>query len=437
MYRLTPLKTYALDRVYEDPRCVERMERILKAIDRDPGEVVRITDENLPEVTGELAGLWPPDTVPAGQTRTFMRPLVFTTMDLAYNRRDLGPLMQRLPEAAVKQDVERIYGHLTTAIDQHPHNLDRKNNCVCWPTYNFGTMAGCPHGCKYCGAGRDGRFLTVALNLEEYMEKIVVPVIEANPWNKVFRMILNGADLISLEPEYGLHALFAETLARYEDRWGHFHTASSNVEWLADVPHKDRLVGVWSVTCEAVTQDIEPGTGHAVDRIEAARKCQEMGIPVRFKFKPIIPVKNWQAEYKWIIEQLFRRTQPESVGFCLYIWNTYESMVRALDPELLDPECLEAAKGAQEKMQGVRTGPFPHETRKSIYRFFIQQARRWDSEVPLYVSTESREMWDELKDELGQDPRSYICGCSSVATPGRRLALSPGLRYSTYHPTPV
>ena len=46
-------------------------------------------------------------------------------------------------------------------------------------------------------------------------------------------------------------------------------------------------------------------------------------------------------------------------------------------------------------------------------------------------------MWDELKDELGQDPRSYICACGSAAAPGRRLALSLGFRYSTYHPTPV
>ena len=85
----------------------------------------------------------------------------------------------------------------------------------------------------------------------------------------------------------------------------------------------------------------------------------------------------------------------------------------------------------------MRTGPFPHEVRNEIYRFFIREVRRWDRDVLLYVSTETREMWDELKDELGQDPRSYLCGCSSVAVPGRRLALSPGFRYSTYNPTPV
>ena len=437
MYRLTPTKVYVLDRVQDDQRCVTRMERMLDALGRKPAGVVCITEKNLPGVVGELATLWPPDTVPPDHVRSFMRPLVFTTMDLSFNRPDLQPLLDRCPPGTSPDIVKKIYGHMTTAIDQHPHNLDQRNNCVCWPTYNFGTMSGCPHGCLYCGYGREGKFIAIALNIEEYMEKVVRPVIEANPWNKVFRMILEGADLIAFEPEYGLHDLFTRTLAQYEDRWGHFHTASSNVEWMADLPHRDRLVGVWSVTCEAVARDIEPGTGRAIDRIEAARKCQEMGIPVRYKFKPVIPVRNWREEYAWIIEQALKRTKPESVGFCLYIWNTYESMAKSLDLALLDPECVEAARAARDEMKGMRTGPFPHQVRKEIYRFFIREVRRWDKDVLLYVSTETREMWDELKDELGQDPRSYICGCGSAAVAGRRLALSPGFRYSTYNPTPV
>ena len=64
MYPLTPLRTYALDRIYEDPRCVERMERILDAIGQRPDEVVRITEAHIADVVAELAALWPPDSVP-------------------------------------------------------------------------------------------------------------------------------------------------------------------------------------------------------------------------------------------------------------------------------------------------------------------------------------------------------------------------------------
>jgi len=431
------MKVYALDRVQDTPGCTERMERMLNAIGYPTEDVFWITDETLPDAVSELGQLWPPEEVPEGRVRSFMRPLVFTTIDLSAKRPDLKPKRERCPEGTSLGTLNDIHGHFTTAIDQHPHVRDQKENCVCWPTYNFGTVYGCPHGCLYCGAGRTRKFLSIGLNLEDYMEKVVGPVIEANPWNKVFRMILSGSDLIAFEPEYGLHDLFARKLAEYEGRYGHFHTASWNTEWMADLEHKDRLVGVWSTTCEAVARDIEPGTGKAIDRIEGARKCQEMGIPVRYKFKPIIPVKNWREEYASIIKQMLERTQPESVGFCLYIWNTCDTLTKTIDPDLLDPDCLKAARDAVDDMKGKRTGPFPHAVRKEIYQFMISEVRRWDKDTLLYVSTETREMWDELRDELGQDPAHYVCACSSVAVPGRKLALSPGFRYSTYHPTPL
>jgi hypothetical protein len=436
MYKLTPIKVYMLDRVQDDPRCVTRMERILSAINLDSKDVVCITEDNLPEVATELRNLWPPETVPEGYIRSYMRPLVFTTQELGH-RRDLKPLLRKCPEGTPLSFLNNIYGYMTNAVDQHPHQRDQQDNCVCWPTFNFGTMIGCPHGCLYCGSGRGGKFLTIGLNLEDYMEKVVGPVIETYPWNKVFRMILNGADLMAFEPEYGLFDLFTRKLAQYEDRYGHFHTGGANVEWLADLPHKDRLVGVWSTTCDFVARNIEPGSGPAAERFKAGGKCQDMGIPARYKFKPIIPVVNWQEEYAKAIEQALTFSKPESIGFCMYIWNTYDSLVNTIPQEYLDPECLEAAREASDKMKGLRSGPFPHETRAEIYRFMINEVRKWDKDVLLYVSTETREIWNELKDELGQDPRTYICACSSVAVPGKRLSLSPGFKYSTYHPTPV
>lgn len=437
MYPLTPLKVYVLDRAGDDPVCAARMERMLNGLGRKPDRVVCITEKNLPEVVAELAGLWPPATVPPGAVRSYCRPLVFTTIDLSARRPDLAPLLERCPPGTSPGTLAKIYGHFTIAVDQHPHQRDQEKDMVCWPTFNFGTMCGCPHGCTYCGDGREGKFIAVGLNLEEYMEKVVGPVIELYPWNKVFRMILNGADLITFEPEYGLHELFARKLAQYEGRWGHFHTSSSNVEWMADLPHRDRLVGVWSTSCEAMARDFEPGAGPVSRRVEAMRKCQEMGLPVRVKFKPVIPVRNWRQEYASIIELALTRLRPESMGFGMYMWQTCEQMCRSLAVDLLDPACVEAARQSAAEMKGVTTGPFPHEVRKEIYRHLIREARRWDKDIPLYISTESRRMWDDLKDELGQDPRCYICGCSSVAVPGRKLALSPAFRYSTYHPTPL
>ncbi|MCM8817515.1 MAG: radical SAM protein [Candidatus Omnitrophica bacterium] len=436
MYFLSPVKVFVFDRIYNDKLCIKRLERILDALANSPKLTV-FNESNILDVFAELENLWPSINIASRVPVTFTRPLVFTTMEFRSPGFDFMKLQEKCSSDTARRYLKLILGYMTTAIDQHPHMRDRENNCVCWPTYNFGTIAGCSHGCLYCGEGREGKFLTIALNLEEIMEKVVRPIIENNPWNRVFRMILSGADLITFEPEYGLFEIFSETLSYYPGRYGYFHTSSCNVDWLANIKHRDRLIGVWSVSCESVAEKFELGTGRYTDRFDAAKRCQDMGIPVRYKFKPVIPVKNWRQEYASAIEYALKKTQPESIGFCVYMWNTYDSMVSTLPVDVMDPECLEAAKNSAQQMKGKVYGPFPHEIRKKIYQHLIREVRRHSKEVLLYISTETREMWDELKGELGQDPRSYICGCGSLAIPGRKLDANPGLRYSTYHSAPI
>jgi len=103
-----------------------------------------------------------------------------------------------------------------------------------------------------------------------------------------------------------------------------------------------------------------------------------------------------------------------------------------MDLELLDPGYVAAMESAEEEMKGAHTGPFPPDVRKEIYRFFIREVRRWDKKVPIYLCTESREMWDEMESEVGQSKRAFMCGCGPVTIPGKGLVLSPRMRYTTY-----
>jgi len=181
-----------------------------------------------------------------------------------------------------------------------------------------------------------------------------------------------------------------------------------------------------------VAHHLEPGSASPAARFDAGGRLNAMGVPVRPKFKPIIPVRGWRDEYTRAIGEMFERSRPESVGLCVIMWMDVDTLKKKIDPTHLDPVLLQAAEAAAPQMQEVVTGPYPHEARKEIYRHFIREIRKHDAEVPIYVSTESREMWDDLAEELGQNPSTFFCGCSSVALPGRKLALSGALRYSTY-----
>ncbi len=126
--------------------------------------------------------------------------------------------------------------------------------------------------------------------------------------------------------------------------------------------------GVWSATCDTVAQIIEPGAGKAIDRIEAARKCREMGVPVRIKFKPMIPVRDWRREYAEVIEQTVKRAKHESIGFCVIMWMDIDGLAACFDLDVLDPDFDAAARAASDRMKGVRVGPFPLEVRREVYQ---------------------------------------------------------------------
>jgi spore photoproduct lyase len=432
MYQLKPFQTYLLDTVRSDPDAMRRVADILHACEI-PMDEVRVFDrDSAPMVVREISQ-WSPEKASDEMPWQHQRALVFTRMQIEASDPP-SALTEDLPADVSAGQLQHVLGYITAVRNTHAPESDREKNMVCWNTRDFGLMVGCPHGCQYCGVGRNAKMTAMAMNVEEYMDKVVGPTIEANPAQKCFRLIGWGADIATYEPEYGAFAAFLTKLSAYENRYGYFHTAGDNVDWIEHVPHRDRLIGVWSLTCESAGRLIEPGSPSASERIEAARRCQQFDVPVRFKFKPMIPVRNWREEYASVIERIFERTRPESLGFCVLMWMSYEEMDERIDLNVLDPALVEEARRAADDLRGMRTGPFPHEARARVYRFLIDEIRKHDEDVPIYISTESREMWDELAEKLGQNPRHFVCGCNPIEAPGPRMVPSGRITRSTYLP---
>ena len=430
MYHLRPWIIYVLDSALRDPDSRTRIERILKALGKEESDVAVFTREQAHDVARKIAS-WPGGSGRSDICPQHERALIFTRIVIDQNADD-DPMLANRPEDVSEGILKAALGNLQLIRDTHPPAYDEAEDVVCWNTQDFGLMLGCPHGCHYCGMGKDSTFIAIGANVQEYVDKVVGPVIEKHPGQKCFRLLGWAADIITFEPEYGAFEAFLAKLSEYEDRYGYFHTAGDNVDWVRSVPHRDRLIGVWSLTCDSAAALIEPGSPSVVARIEAARRCLEWGVPVRFKFKPMIPVRNWREEYARAIEMVFARTRPESVGFCVLMWMSFDELEKKIDLNLLDPEYVAAARQAAGALREVRTGPFPHHVRAEIYRFLIEEARKYDKRIPLYISTESREMWDELSDQLGQNPRTFICGCNPIEAPGPRMIPSEHLCVSTY-----
>ena len=159
------------------------------------------------------------------------------------------------------------------------------------------------------------------------------------------------------------------------------------------------------------------------ERIEAGRRCQEAGYHVRYRFSPIVPVRNWREEHREMIEELFASVKPDVITFESIRFMDYAAMVADFGEDLLDPVFLEAMKPtAGVKVQSGEEVPI--EYRVELYRFIIEELERVGPETPYAFCREQRSTWDLFEAELsrhGQGPDRYVCNCGPDSAPGNPL----------------
>mgnify|MGYP006301537647 CR=1 FL=1 len=210
MYDLKPKSVHALDTVLDDPDARARIERIVSALGASMNDVDVFTEKRIPDVARRVAQ--PPAEPMPGVPYQHRQSLVFTRM-----RIDDADAPEPFDGADLDDDVQKaarqIDGRFPLVRDTHNPETDSASNVVCWNTQDFGLVTGCPHGCRYCWAGRDWHVTTFAANVNEYVEKVVGPTIEKHPGQTCFRLIGGGTDLATFEPADGAFETFLSKLA--------------------------------------------------------------------------------------------------------------------------------------------------------------------------------------------------------------------------------
>jgi spore photoproduct lyase len=262
----------------------------------------------------------------------------------------------------------------------------------------------------------------IMLNVEEFIVH-VDELMAANPWQKVFRYDVEQ-DCLAIEPEYGASRMPVEHYAELEEKYLILFSKSANVDFLLDLDHKGHTIMLWTLSSHEVSREIEPRTGTMEERIEAARKCQEAGYPVRFKCKPIIPVRNWREQTTHMLETLFSRVQPDNISMeLLFFQGGVEEMDRVLGLDRFDGETIAACKEAEKTpwQQAVHgRAPFPFEITRAVYRYFLEEARRLSPETPVTLCAETQRMWATCGDLIDLRPWNYVCNCGPHCTPHLR-----------------
>ena len=416
MLPLTP-RIYVLNDVWEIPQAARRAERVAEAC---PGAEVRsFAYDDLPDIVmeegwdrfprmGTLDGVPPP--IPLLGLFRFDRDAVArdaARMRAAYRGNGRFPF-----ELAAGGGAFVFFCSALSELRPNPEH-------VCRPQWRLHQGRGCPHQCAYCGLGG---CLISHVNTEEYIERLA-DLLRRNPWQKTW-LYDDVMDVPTLEPQLDTLAPLMRFFQRTGDRYLIIHTKTDRAEGFLEANAPENTIVTWSLSGPTQSRQLEPGTGTTEGRIEAARRCQEAGLTIRYKFKPIIPVPDWREEARCTVDLALRRTRPDNLSLTALMWMPVETMKSCIPQELLDPDLLQAAEAASEEMKGSRVAPFPHEVREEIYRHYLAEIRARDPEIPLTLCTESLAMWRSMGASLGFTPGTYVCGCGAGATPDLRALES-------------
>lgn len=426
MFRtLKPEKVYVTEDVYEDERAVRCVARMMTAID---GPLEKVSYARLNEIAVERWGNLPKwGTIENPRDPDF----VFTTAKF-HSDEEHKKLLELYPNLYQRD----LLGHKTHHLrGDGAYNFRReRHGIVCHSARELHSSQGCPFRCAYCGLGGVNR---VFVNMEEYVEHLD-DIVSLEPQQRLYKWD-NQADVSCFEPEWGASKLLVDYFAGKQGKYLEIYTGKSdNVDYLLPLDHKGKTILQWSVSAKTQSTVIEPETAPWDQRVESARKCQDAGYPVRFRFSPMIPVRNWREENSELISLMFERTKPDCISLCAFGWMSVDDTRSCLDFDLLDPDyvrAMEAGKPFLER-RGYTSGggrPIPHDARATLLKFFIDEIRKHDQTIPIALCLESVEMWALFEKELGMpmDPEkqsSYFCNCGPMCTPEHPFSkgITPG-----------
>jgi len=391
-----------------EPPARARFERVMTRV-RTP-EVRTVSDAELDELI-ERNG-WAGSRRVSGRKRVGDPPIIFDTMRFPPQGWQEGEPLDRAHR--------NVLTHLWDYRDR-PGNFNPSEGVVCQPGYGFHTARGCIFACDYCYFEH---MLLLVVNLEALLERLD-PVVRGVHGPTLWKWD-NQSDTLCFEPEMGAARLFVEYFSQFDDKYLMLYTKSDNVDHLLDLDHRGRTIACWTLNAYTQSREIERGAATMEERIEAARKCQQAGYTVRFRFSAVCPVRDWERENREMLDLLFARVQPDLITLeTLSRMPTYAMFENTMDPALFEPRFLEAIRGARGEMQGKIWGPFPDDAREEMYRFFIEQIRERSPTTPVALCQEPPVMWERLADVLEFAPDKYVCACAKESVPGHpRLGTS-------------
>jgi spore photoproduct lyase len=278
------------------------------------------------------------------------------------------------------------------------------NSC---PNYwHFSPYGFCPYDCQYCYlAGTPGvKFsptVKIFVNIDEILDQIAGAASKLSEPTAFYLGKLQ--DGLALDPLTGYSRTLITFFARQRKARLTLLTKSSNVDNLLDLDHRGSTILSWSLNPPDISDAFESNVPSLDERINAMRKCADVGYPLRAVIMPIIPVEGWQNIYRRFLENLLESVPLGRITLgqiCSYS-GALQLTERKLGKDNPITKMLEKGKSKDGRTR------FPIKTRIKVYRYLVDTIGKLQPQLQVGLCMEEAEAFKalDMEDSIG------CCNC--------------------------
>lgn len=266
---------------------------------------------------------------------------------------------------------------------------------VCCNYFVINFASNCPMDCSYCYL-QEYLARNPALKVFANIDDLVAEADELlTKHRRYFFRIGTGeiTDSLILDPYIGFTRAVVPFFAQQSNVLLELKTKSNCVEDLLTLDPRGRIVVSWSMNPQAVIDAEEHGTASLLERLQAARLCQDAGYRLGFHFDPLIEYPDWQKDYEELVEQLFAMVDWKGISWLsMGVLRNTPGLKRAMrerfpGTRLLAAEQLPNPDGKLRYFQPLRI---------EMYRTMLGWIRRRAPTVKVYLCMESKHVWEQV-----------------------------------------
>lgn len=274
---------------------------------------------------------------------------------------------------------------------------------------------GCYYNCDWCFLKATYRanqnFINVHVQYDEIKKKLLKHIEKSG--RPVMYDCGELADSLAMEHLTKAGQEFIPWFGKQENGYLYMLTKSDNVDSILKLDHNKHTIIAWSINADFVSRIYEIDAPGFRDRLNAAKKAQKAGYPIRLRLDPIIPVPNWKQLYSSTIKSIFADLKPERITLGTLrlesqLYNMRDSIFsNAKLKEIvasMTPMLEEATLPDSKKSIGKYS--FSQDQRVELFQHAISEIRKY-SECDIALCKETKDVWDTV----GLDLKECKCVC--------------------------